>query len=164
MSYVNLMANDVWTEADIQNRGRALVASQVSEVRQNELRTILLGHLAGMRTATAEELAEITMVKDATEATAVTNAAARADMALLFDARALELAHWRLTLPPVTQPATVTVYSAQGVASVIDNPAIEDDAQARSAAQALIDGATQEALDLYALRNPPPPEPVEDLP
>lgn len=90
MSYVDLMASDVWTEADIVNRGRALINEQVPEARQDELRTILLGHIAGMRSATPEELAEIALVQQTTEAVVLTNAASRADMALLSEVLAVE--------------------------------------------------------------------------
>lgn len=85
MSYINLLANDVWSEADIVNRGRAEIESVVSAARQSELQTIMLGHIAGMRTATAEEMAEIGQVQAITEATVMANAAARADMTLLLE-------------------------------------------------------------------------------
>jgi hypothetical protein len=83
MSYINLLTNDIWSEADIINRGRAEIESVVPAARQSELQTILLGHIAGMRTATADELQEIGVVQYITEQAAITNNAARADMALL---------------------------------------------------------------------------------
>jgi hypothetical protein len=90
MSVINLLANDVWSEADILSHGRTVIASVVSEARQNELRTIMLGHIAGMRVATADELVEVATVQSATEAQVVDNAAARADMALLLEVMAFE--------------------------------------------------------------------------
>ena len=90
MSFINLMADDVWTDADITNRARATIASAVSEARQNELRTIMLGHVAGLRTATPAELAEIMQVKALTEQAAAAAAQARADMALLSQVLAAE--------------------------------------------------------------------------
>jgi hypothetical protein len=112
-SFVNLLASDVWSEADIVNRGRAVIAAQVSEARQNELRTILLGHIAGMRTAAPEEMAEIALVQSLTEAQVVENARARADMALLgavlaFEADpSLELDAAALALYGLRHPETI---------------------------------------------------------
>jgi len=83
MSIIDLTKNDIWSEADIVAHGRAVINSQVSEARQNELRTIMLGHIAQMRTATPDELAEIALVQAITEQQVIDNAAARADMALL---------------------------------------------------------------------------------
>lgn len=83
MSYINLLGNDVWTESDIVSRGRAVINSQVSEARQNELRTIMLGHIAQMRTATPQELQEIMLVQSITETQVLENEAARKDNDLL---------------------------------------------------------------------------------
>lgn len=154
MSIINLLKNHVWSEADIMAAGRAVIYSQISFDRQQELQTIMLGHIAGLRAATADELAEIALVQQVTEAQAVANAAARADMARLNAVLAHEAALQRLTLPQVTEPATVIVYDGQGGASVVANPDIAADAQERSDAQALIDAATPDTLDLYALRHP----------
>lgn len=156
MTCINIYANDVWSEEDIVAHGRAVINAQVSPERQQELQTIMLGHIAQMRTATLAELAEIGQVAAITEAQSLENVQARADMSLLADVLAHEAALVRLTLPAVTEPATITTHDEQGAPGVVANPAIAADAQARAAAQALIDGATQAALDLYALRNPPP--------
>lgn len=161
MSIINLLKNDVWSEADIVNAGRAVIYSQISFDRQQELQTIMLGHIAGLRAATPDELAEIATVQAVTEAQVIANAEARADMARLNAVLAYEAALQRLALPPVTEPATVTVHDEQGAPSQIANPAIAQDAQARADAQALIDAATQGTLDLFALRHPPEPEPDE---
>jgi hypothetical protein len=82
---IDFLKNDVWSEADILSHGRTVIASQVSPQRQTELQTIMLGHIAGMRTATAEEMQEIGLVQAVTEAQALANAQARADMALLLE-------------------------------------------------------------------------------
>jgi MoxR-like ATPase len=89
-SFIDLMANVVWSDADIANRARYTLASQVPESRQDELRTIMLGHVAQMRPATAAELGEIMQVKALTEQAAAVSAQARADMALLAQALAAE--------------------------------------------------------------------------
>ena len=157
MSIVNLLKNDIWSEADIINAGRAAIYSQISFDRQQELQTIMLGHIAGMRTATMEELAEIAQVQAVTEAQASANAAARADMALLNDVLAYEAALERLTCAPITEPATIMEGEIE-----VPNPWIAHDAQERAEAQDLIDGVTQDTLDLYALRHPAPVEEVTE--
>lgn len=159
-SFINLMGNTVWSEADIINRGRATIASVVSAERQNELRTIFLGHLAGMRVATADELAEIGLVKALTEKSAAENTQARTDMALLHEVFPLEVASTRLSkkaVLPVTEEQTDP--KTKAVTQVVVNKSeVDKDTAERSAAQTVIDAATISATDLFLLRNPPPPK------
>lgn len=84
MSCINLLANDIWSEADIVAHGRAVIDAQCSPVRQSELQTIMLGHISGMRLALANELQEIGKVQFITEKQAADNDQARADMARLL--------------------------------------------------------------------------------
>lgn len=154
-SFINLLANHVWSDADITNRCRATIESQVPTARQDELRTIMLGHLAQMRAATDAEMAEIMLVKQLTIDAADLGRAARADMALLQSALDYEAAQARLLLQVVTEPATITVTDMDGVATESPNPAIAQDAAERDAAQALIDGASQDTMALLLLRHPP---------
>lgn len=162
MSYVNLLANDVWSDLDITNRGRAVIAAQVSEARQNELRTIMLGHIAQMRAATPEEMMEIMQVQALTEQAVLNNDAARADMVRLTEVQALEAAFNRLLVPEVDQAAVVSVTDEAGVTTEEVDPAVILDAFERSAAFDLIGNASVELLALYALRNPQP-EPVDEV-
>ena len=162
MSIINLLKNDIWSESDIVNHGRAVINSHVSQDRQNELRTIMLGHIAGMRTATPEEMAEIVLVQQVTEQQVADNAAARADMALLQSVLDYEAAVERLTCDPITEPLTVTRI-IDDVACEVPNPAIAQDAAERAEAQAVIDAATPEVLALYALRHPPEPTPEPEI-
>ena len=157
MSIVNLLKNDIWSEADIINAGRAAIYSQISFDRQQELQTIMLGHIAGLRTALPAELAEIAAVQQVTEAQAVANDEARADMARLLAVLAYEAALERLTCAPITEPATIMEGEVE-----VPNPRIAQDAQEREDAQDLIDGVTQDTLDLYALRHPAPVEEVTE--
>lgn len=90
MSCINLLANDVWSDADIVAHGRAVIESHVSQARQAELQTIMLGHISKMRMASSDELAEIAMVQSVTEAQAADNDLARDDMALLLEVMAFE--------------------------------------------------------------------------
>lgn len=90
MSCVDLLASSVWSEADILAHGREVINSVVPVARQDELRTILLGHLAQMRAATQEEMQEIMLVQLTTEAQVLDNNEARADMAILNEALSVE--------------------------------------------------------------------------
>lgn len=139
MSIVNLMANDIWSEQDIVAHGRAMIASQVSAVRQAELQMIFLGHMTGQRAATAEELAEIQLLTQLTQEQSAANAVARSDMALLTATLSYEEAKSRL--------AREALISEDLEAAVLDN--LE-----REAAQALVDAAPTEVLALYATRHP----------
>jgi len=165
--FINLLANDVWSDADIDNRVRSIVAGVVSVERQDELRTIMLGHIAQMRAATASEMGEIILVKTVTEAAADAGRQARADMALLSQAMAYEAAQARLARPPFDGPATVMQSAGLDANQVeVPNPAIQADTAERAAAQAVIDGAPQAVLDLLALRHPAPiaEQPADPMP
>lgn len=157
MSFIDLTKNHQWSEADIMAHGRAVIAAQCSLDRQQELQTIMLGHIAGLRTALPAELAEIATVQQVTEAQAVANDEARADMARLLAVMAYEAALERLTCAPITEPATIMEGEVE-----VPNPWIAHDAQERAEAQDLIDGASEDTLDLYALRHPAPPEEVTE--
>jgi hypothetical protein len=103
MSYINLLANDAWSEADIVAHGRAVIDAAVPAARRSELQTIMLGHIAGMRVASAEELAEIANVQAITELTATANDLARADMVVLLEVMAFEADPVDKTLSPAAQ-------------------------------------------------------------
>lgn len=146
-SFINLLGNDIWSQQDILNRCRAVIESTVSAARQNELRTIMLGHISQLRTATAAEMEEIMLVKTLTEEAADMVRAATADMELLSSAMAVESAMARISLVvPETE----------------DENVLMADTQERSVAQAVIDSATQNVLDLVGLRAPPPEEPLPE--
>lgn len=161
MSYVNLMENTLWSEADIVARGREIIAGQVPESRQNELRTIMLGHIAQMRAASQEEMAEIGLVQVLTEGVVLSNEAARADMALLAATLAHEVLVQRLAKPEeLPFVMTAEVLDEEGnvlepsVATEEVNPLYEADAAERADATIKIANASAKVLALYLLRNP----------
>jgi len=154
MSFVNLLESTVYTEADIINRTEAMVHSVTPVQAEIILNRKLTGQIAGQYTMTLDEQAELAAYIAACNAARQAGVEARADMARLNAVLAHEAALQRLALPLVTEPATATVYDGQGNASVVANPAIAADAQERLEAQALIDAATPDTLDLYALRHP----------
>lgn len=90
MSFIDLFSDDKWNDADVANRRRALLAGMVTEARQQELQTILLWHLVGIRTPSAEEWFEIEAMKQAWVAAAAEYDAASRDLQLLRGAQAVE--------------------------------------------------------------------------
>jgi hypothetical protein len=138
-SFINMMADHDWSDADMDNRIRAVLASHVSIERQDELRTIMIGHIAGIRVATPKELGEVALVKTIAEEQGLQIIQARLDMALLRKAFAYEKAQARLALPELSEEDYIYTDRMR-------------DAQERISAQAVLDAAEQEVLDLVAER------------
>lgn len=147
MSFVNLMGNDVWSEADIVNRTEAMIRSVFSDQVVAILNRKATGAALGQYTMTDDERAELARYAQACEDAHQAGNAARADMALLQRALDVEAAQRRLLLPLYAGP----VLLEDGTA----DPQAEADAAQRAAAQAVIDGATPDVLDLVAARAAP---------
>lgn len=151
-SFVNLMANDVWSETDIVNRTESLVRSEFSLAAERILNRKIQGATLGQYVLTNEEMGELQRFAVVTEGARQAGTVARADMALLLEAMKLEVAQQRLTLPVVEAvlvPATDTT-----PATISNQPELDKDAAERSAAQAAVDAGSVEANTLYLLRNP----------
>lgn len=161
-TFINLLGNDIWSDADITNRCRAIIESQVPIARQDELRTIMLGHIAKLRAATDAEMAEILLVKSLTEAAADLSRAARADMALLQSALDYESAALRLAVPVFAGQKTMATTDETGDERQHDNPDYLSDQAEREAALDVLASASQATLDLVVLRNPPQARPICD--
>lgn len=129
MSFIDLMKNDVWSEADIKTRLHAEICSEVSELAETELNRALQGAALGLHTLTLQEREGLAHFKAATDRVAALGLAARADAALLHETMALE-----------------------GAQRCLGDD--KTDAQQRAAAQALIDVASPAALALSLLRKP----------
>lgn len=140
-SFINLMGNDIWSDADIKARLHAEIRSEVSELAETELNRALQGAALGLHTLTPPEQASLMHFKAATDRVATLGLAARADAALLAETMALEVVQARLAQP---QP--------EGE----DEDALALDTAERAQAQAVVDAASADALALVALRNPAP--------
>lgn len=150
-SFVNLMASDVWSSGDIDNRVQALIRSRYSE--NDELKA---SRLARKPDQSESDLAFVAGV-DAWIAECVQQGSdARADMALLSEVLPMEDAARRLALP-VVEPEI----NEEG--EVTNQEAVDADIAQRAEAQAVLDNASPEAKALYEQRNPPAPEPVEPV-
>lgn len=152
MSFIDLMGNDVWTWADIDNRARAMVSSVVPREREDELQTLAIGALMGRRVPTAKEQGEMNLVQAIKEQTGALIVQSRIDLALLLEVLPLEIAQRRLAQAAVFLPDPDHAGQFLGADPI--------DAAERAAVQAIVSAATPEALALALLRNPLPPEPV----
>jgi hypothetical protein len=113
MSFVDVMANDVWTAADIVRRTEAIVRSQFSAEDEQILNRKVTGQMLGQYTLTPDEQAELSAFAAATEAARLQGSAARADMALLAQALAVEAG----TLDPAAVAQDVTDLVARRAAA-----------------------------------------------
>lgn len=196
MSFVDLMANDVWSEADITRRTESMIRSEFSAEAETILNRKVSGMVLGIYAPTDAEMIEMGRYQMAVEAARVAGQEARADMALLLRVFPLEEAHRRLDCPdpvvawerlqapeiePILDPETGGVMNREAVEldaaergaalatvssfvivqqdgqTILDPLAVDADRIERAAAQAVIDGATPEAINLFVLRNPAPP-------
>lgn len=160
-SFVNLMANDVWSEADIVNRTESMIAAEFSKDAAAILNRKATGQLLGQYTMTVDEKAEMSRYAALSDSAKQAGAAARADMAALQAALDYEAAQRRLAQPPYAGPAQITVINMDGTTSTIANPDMTADTNARNAAQAVVNGASAATLALVAQRKPPEPAPVK---
>lgn len=83
MSFVNLMGNDRWTDADITNRTESMVRSEFSLQAEGIINRKVSGAGLGVYTLTLEDQVEIGRFAQVTQAAAMEGVAARVDMALL---------------------------------------------------------------------------------
>lgn len=154
MSFVNLLGNDVWTEADIVHKTEAELHSTVSKEDELILSRKMTGFSLGRVIPTTQEQVDLMRYEMAAYAAQQSGIAARADMALLQSAMGVEAARHRLAQPAVTEPAMTMVLDEADAYVEIANPAIATDAAERAEAQAELDNALPETLALVALRNP----------
>lgn len=198
MSFINMMANDIWSDADITNRTESMVRSEFNQESEGILNRKVTGAVLGVYQMSPEEKAEVGRYQQACEAARQAGAAARADAVLLsatldYETAARRLAQYRLAdgrmeqtiqvptgeqvldettgqmmdvtveqvIPAIEPlPATVTsydlggnpVYDLDGNPVTVPNPAITQDDEERTEAQAVVDGATPEVLDLAGRR------------
>lgn len=154
MSFINLMASDVWSAADIDNRVQSMIRSRFSA--QDELKA---ARLARKPDATEGEAAFVASV-DAWIAECIEQGhQARVDMVLLHEVLGLEVNRRRLAQPVVEPELSVAEEGEDAL--VLNQDALDLDAQERTAAEFALQAGSQDALDLLAVRNPEPePEPV----
>jgi hypothetical protein len=140
-SFVNMMANDVWSGADIDAKVQAMIRSRYSD--NDELKAA--------RLARSGDDPEFVAAVDAWIAECVAEGRdAQADMATLLQVFDVEAAERRLAQPEV-DPS--------------DEEHYEQDQEERAAAQAVVDAASPEVMQWVEARRPEPePEPEPEQP
>lgn len=155
MSFINLLANDIWSDADITNKTEAIIHSKFSVLEENILNRKVTGVLIGSYVMSPEEELQLQRYKEFSERAKQEGIDARNDMALLLRVFELEKAYSRLNLP-VVEPE----YDEDG--NILNQEQLDIDLEERSVAQEVVDSATEEEQELYLLRNPFVEEVVPD--
>ncbi len=144
MSFINMMVSDYWSDLDINRRVQSLIRFQFTA--EDELKA---ARLARQETKTDAEAAFIASVDAAITAALTEGATARSDMALLKD-----VLHVEDCMRIVALSAIPPALDDQG--AVTNQDSIDADVAAKSAAQAVIDAASDPVKSLVAERNPAP--------
>ena len=139
-SFIDFLASDVWSEQDIVARTEAMIHSEFSLEREGIINRKVTGAALGAYRLTVEEGAELQAYQLACEQARQAGNAARADMALLREAMAVEAALRRLAMPAVE---------------------LDADAVERAAAQVVVDAASEEVVELVARRSPQQDPPLQ---
>ena len=143
-SFVNLLGNDLWSEADIVNRTEAMVRSQFSATDETIINRYISGVAFGVP-LTDWQLALVLSFKTCVLAAQEEAFKAVADMALLTEAIEVQAALKTLSADPVAQ------ILGEGE-EVLNQVELDADAAARAVAQAVVDTASEDAVTLANLR------------
>jgi hypothetical protein len=179
MSFINLLANDIWTEADMVRRTESMIRSEFSVEDEAILNRKAIGLALNTYQASEEELYQMQRYTAVAENARVELAAAMADMALLKKVFRLEDAKKTQALMPldeaitflqterpeeildeegnVTNQAEIDSYNetynkAQQTVSLYGSD-VEAYEVAVNEANTIVDNATEEETNLYNLRN-----------
>jgi hypothetical protein len=148
-SFINMRANDTWTDQDITTRTEAMVRAVMPLQDELVLNRKVQGAALGQYTLTAEDQADMALLGQAGFEAQQMGIAARADMALLHQVFAVEAAEKRLD-EPVVEP----VLNDDG--EVTNQNEIDADEAGRAEAQAVIDAASEEVMGWVDQRRPLP--------
>lgn len=119
-SFIDLMAGDRWSEADIVNRTEAVIAKDFPPARAEILSRKVMGQMLGQYALTADEQVEVGQYAMVSAQAGALADAARADMALLAQALDVEAG----TLDPAAVAQAVTdLVAARAAARVAAQPA-----------------------------------------
>lgn len=145
MSFVDLMGNDIWTEADILRRTEAIVRSQFSDEQERILNRKITGVILGKYTLSEAEEQELNDFQTIVFLAQQEGLAATVDMDLLSRTLPVERAYKRLQriVEPILEDDIVT-----------NQDDMDNDIQERNVAQEIVDNASEDVLELVLLRNP----------
>lgn len=148
MSFVNMMANDVWSEADIVRRTEAMIHREFSQDDESVINRKATGAALGIYVLTEADTADMNRYAMLSAAAKAAGDEARADMALLRHVFDAEDAERRLT-----QLAVRPELDEKG--NVTNQAAADRDTAERAAAQAVVDAVSPAVMDWLDLRRPP---------
>lgn len=143
-SFINLMANDVWSEADIVRRTEAMIRSEFSLEAETILNRKVLGISIGSYEASEADLAEIARYDAVAKNAQAAGVAARADMALLAKVFPLEEAQRRLDRPALAaaverlQQPTIEPVLDETTNEIVNGEEIAADKAEREAAEGVL--------------------------
>lgn len=133
MSFVNLMSDTEWTDADITTRTEAMVRAVVSVQEELVLNRKVQGAALGEYVLSPEDQAQMARLAEAGRAAQLAGVQARADAELLRQAIQVERAQQILGSPSPELPSLLPEPDLQG-------------------AQEIIDAASAEVMELVGLR------------
>jgi hypothetical protein len=99
--FVDTLSDHEWSLEDIDTRARSWVESVVTTVREQELQTIAIGAIMGLRAPTPKEQGEFALVQDIKLSAGLRILEARSDRLLLLEVKVLEKAQARLLIPAI---------------------------------------------------------------
>lgn len=103
MSFIDMMADRIWTDAEITNRTEAMVRAVVSVAEELVLNRKLQGAALGQYTLTADDQAQMALLAQAGYAAQQEGIAARRDMSVLREVLAVEAAIRTLADPEASE-------------------------------------------------------------
>ena len=146
MSFINMMANDVWSEADILKKTESMIRTYYSEEEETILNRKMTGVITGNYQLTAKEAAEIQDFSVKIMESRQANIEATRDMLLLLRVLDTEKSFLRLRLPIPEEVIEEEIVTNQAE--------IDIDLQERNAAEEVVASASEEVMKGVMLRNP----------
>ena len=145
MSFVNLMASDIWSDSDITTRTEAIITSQWSDQDQTILSRKSIGASLGQYKLTKEDQYALAAFGETSIKVRSEGQDARKDMALLRNVLLIEPLIERLThdvVIPILDDTKVVLNQNEVYLDILD----------RELAEATIASATLDTMALVALR------------
>ena len=146
MSFINMMANDVWSQADILRKTESMIRTYYSEEQENILNRKMTGVITGNYQLNAQEGAEIQDFSVKIMESRQANIEATRDMILLLQVLDTEKSFLRLRLPMLEEVIEEEI--------VTNHEEIDTDLQERNAAEEVVASASEEVMKWVLLRNP----------
>lgn len=143
-SFINLLANDIWSDADITRRTEAMVRTEFSAEAETILNRKVAGISLSQYTPTPEDLAEMARFKAVVDAAQAAGVAARADMVLLSQTLVYEAAKKRLAKTTLQdawdrlQLPEVEPIVDQETGEVLNQAEVDQDKAERATAQQIV--------------------------